>query len=63
MTAIFISDYGDDKNNGENEDTPIYSWARYLKLESGHDQIRITGNVKATIARLKAEIDAIEKKV
>ena len=43
MTAIFISDYGDDKNNGENEEMPIYSWARYLKLKSGHDQVRITG--------------------
>jgi hypothetical protein len=62
MTAVFISDFGDDKNDGSHEDTPIYSWARYLKLKSGHDQIRIVGNVEATIARLKAEIDAWNKR-
>jgi hypothetical protein len=62
MTAVFISDFGDDKNDGCHEDTPIYSWARSLKLKSGHDQIRIVGNVEAIIARLKAEIDARNKR-
>jgi hypothetical protein len=58
MPVIFISDSGDDKNDGLTESMPIYSWHQYLRLKSADDQIVIMGNKETTIARLKAEIDA-----
>jgi hypothetical protein len=56
MATIYISDKGDDKNDGLTENTPIHSWGRYLKLKTGSDQITILGDAEKTITRLRREI-------
>jgi hypothetical protein len=56
MPEIFISDSGDDKNDGLRENTPRHSWERYLKLKIGNDRITILGDAEKTIRRLRKEI-------
>ena len=55
MPEIFISESGDDKNDGR-ENTPIHSWERYLKLKTGNDRIIILGDAEKIIKRLRKEI-------
>jgi hypothetical protein len=62
MTTIYISDKGDDKNDGLTQQTPIRSWHRYLKLKTGNDGIVILGDPEKTIRRLKKEIAATKDK-
>jgi hypothetical protein len=35
MTRVYISDYGNDKNDGRTRETAIYSWTRAVKLCDG----------------------------
>jgi hypothetical protein len=35
MTRIYISDFGDDRNDGLTKKTAIYSWQRAVKLCDG----------------------------
>jgi hypothetical protein len=43
MAKIFVSDAGDDKNDGQSDATPIRSWARVLELKTGNDKLHIIG--------------------
>ena len=61
MPEIFISDSGDDKNDGLRENTPIRSWKRYLKLKTGNDRIIILDDAEKTIKRLRKEIKEEKK--
>ena len=56
MPEIFVSESGDDKNDGLRENTPIHSWERYLKLKTGNDRIIILGDAEKIIKRLRKEI-------
>jgi hypothetical protein len=56
MPTIYLSENGDDKNDGLTEITPIHSWERYLQLKTGNDKITIMGDPQKTIARLRREI-------
>ena len=56
MQRIFISEKGDDENDGLTPLTPIRSWRQYLKLKTGNDEIVIVGNSEKTIVRLSKEI-------
>ena len=55
MPEIFISDSGDDKNDGLRENR-IHSWERYLQLKTGNDRIIILGDAEKIIKRLRKEI-------
>jgi hypothetical protein len=60
MPSIYISEDGDDNNEGTLH-APIYSWHRRLRLKTGNDEIVIIGDSEATISRLHAEIKQREK--
>jgi len=38
MQRIYISDKGDDENDGLTPLTPIRSWEQWLKLKTGNDE-------------------------
>jgi hypothetical protein len=57
MRKIYVSDSGDDKNDGLTEKTPIRSWQRFITLCEGNDEIIIMGNADTGRMRLIAEID------
>ena len=42
------------------EQTPIRSWARYLKIKSGNDNLVLMGNPESVLQRLYAEIEKRE---
>jgi hypothetical protein len=51
METIYISDIGDDNNDGEK---PVRSWRRAVLLRAGHNEmVLIEGN--ATLRRLTSE--------
>jgi hypothetical protein len=54
---IYVSDSGNDKNDGLSEKTPIHSWQRFLQLCEGNEEIIIMGNADTGKMRLIAEID------
>ena len=62
MPKIFVSDNGDDKNDGRNDLTPIRSWRRVLQLKTGNDEIVILSAAEPTRLRLIAEVEGKEKK-
>ena len=62
MRHVYFSENGDDDNDGLSEATPIYSWARYLKMKSADDCIVILRNPKRVMRRLTAEIEEQKKK-
>ncbi|MGC2409369.1 MAG: hypothetical protein WA441_05095 [Methyloceanibacter sp.] len=62
MQRIFISDNGDDNNDGLTPLTPIRSWQQRLKLKTGNDEIVILGDSEKTILRLSEEIAPRDKK-
>jgi hypothetical protein len=41
MTRIYISEHGNDKNDGLTKHTPVYSWKRASKLAAGHLEISL----------------------
>ena len=41
MRKIYVSDSGNDKDDGLSEKTPIRSWQRFIQLCEGNDQIII----------------------
>jgi hypothetical protein len=59
---IYVSDFGDDANDGLTADTPIRSWARYLQLKSGNDRINIRMGSEAVRLRITDEIEKREGK-
>ena len=42
MTRVYISDYGDDKNDGRTRETAIYSWTRCCRArdERKNEKVR-----------------------
>jgi metallophosphoesterase superfamily enzyme len=57
MRKIYVSDSGNDKDDGLSAKTPIRSWQRFIQLCEGHDEIIIMGNADTGKMRLIAEID------
>ena len=57
MRKIYVSDNGNDKNDGFSEKTPIHSWQRFLQLCEGNEDVIIMGNGDTGKMRLIAEID------
>ena len=56
MRKIYVSDSGNDKDNGLTEKTAIRSWQRFIELCEGNDEIIIMGNADTGKMRLIAEI-------
>ena len=56
MRKIYVSDSGNDKNDGLTSTTPIRSWQRFIELCVGNDEIIIMGTDTVRM-RLIAEID------
>jgi len=54
MTRIYISEFGNDKNDGLTKQTPIYSWKRARKLFPGH--MVISADSASTRKRLMKEL-------
>jgi hypothetical protein len=42
MTRIYVSDKGDDNNDGLTRETAVYSWERATKLCDGNSQMDIS---------------------
>jgi hypothetical protein len=61
MNRVYISDYGDDKNDGLTRETAIYSWKRAVKLCDGNSETHLMQN-EATLERLAEEIERQKKK-
>ena len=57
MRKIYVSDTGNDNDDGLTEKTPIRSWQRFISLCEGNDEIIIMGNADTGKMRLIAEID------
>ena len=57
MRNIYISDAGKDENDRLTSKTPIRSWARYLKIKTGNDNVVLMGNPETILKRLYAEIE------
>jgi hypothetical protein len=55
MTRIYISDFGDDKNDGLTRETAIHSWQRAVKLCDGNSETNLMQG-EATLRRLTREI-------
>ena len=54
METIYISDIGDDNNDGLSREKPVRSWRRAMLLRAGHNEmVLIEGN--ATLRRLTSE--------
>ena len=48
MTRIYISDDGDDRNDGLSKETAIYSWQRAVKLCDGNtDRLSFSHSTKS----------------
>ena len=59
MTRIYISERGNDRNDGLTPDSPIYSWKRARKLFTGH--MEINPESAATRKRLMQEIEKLKR--
>ena len=57
MRKIYVSDGGNDKDDGLTAKTPIRSWRRFIQLCEGNDEVIIMGNPDTGRMRLIAEID------
>ena len=55
MTRIYISDFGDDRNDGLTRETAIYSWQQAVKLCDGNTETNLMQG-DATLQRLVEEI-------
>ena len=60
MNRIYISDHGDDKNDGRTRETAIYSWKRAIKLCDGNAEAHLMQG-DATLQRLAQEIERRKK--
>ena len=58
MNRIYISDDGDDKNDGRTRETAIYSWKRAIKLCDGNAEAHLMQG-DATLQRLAQEIERL----
>jgi hypothetical protein len=53
MTRIYISENGEDKNDGLTRETAVYSWERAAKLCDGNSGVDVS---EASVQRLNAEV-------
>ena len=60
MTRIYISDFGNDKNDGLTKETAIYSWSCAVKLCDGNAETNLMQG-DATLQRLIKEIERRRK--
>ena len=60
MNRIFISDDGDDTNDGRTRETAIYSWRRAVTLCDGNAEAHLMQG-DATLQRLVQEIERRKK--
>jgi hypothetical protein len=60
MGEIYISNDGDDKNNGLKSETPVQSWKRAVKLAGGDGEMHLIEG-DATMQRLIKEINGVER--
>ena len=61
VKPIYITERGDDKNDGSTVETAVHSWKRALQLsKSGSSEFRIPDRV--TMERIHAEIAQKSKK-
>jgi hypothetical protein len=53
MKTIYISNSGDDKNDGFSPNKPVHSWKRALKLQGDDDtiDIHVTGEAAKRITK------------
>ena len=56
MRTVYISNRGDDKNEGT-IDKPVYSWKRAKEVQGGNDNITVRFLDKASAIRCKKEAD------
>ena len=61
MNRIYISDHGDDANDGRTGETAIYSWTRAIKLCDGNGESHLMQG-DATLRRLAQEIERRKRK-
>jgi hypothetical protein len=59
--GLYISDQGDDKNDGRTRATAIYSWKRAIKLCDGNGESHLMQG-DATLRRLAQEIERRKRK-
>jgi hypothetical protein len=57
---VYVSDKGDDKNDGFSREGAVYTWDRARKLQGGNNEITMDLS-QASRERLDAEIDAKEE--
>ena len=62
MTTIYISDYGDDENDGRTKDTAIYSWGRAMQLCNSSTETNLMQG-GATLKRLHRGNQTLEEKI
>ena len=55
MMRIYISDSGDDANDGQTRETAVYSWQRAVKLCDGNGEAHLMQD-EATLNRLIEEV-------
>ena len=56
MNRVYISERGNDKNDGRTPETPVYSWERALKLCDGNTEAHLMDG--PTLQRLWKSRDA-----
>ncbi len=56
MQTIYVSNKGEDKNNGLTSETPVLSWKRLQVLCKGNQAMFLMEG-KATLTRLRYELD------
>ena len=61
MNRVFISDRGDDRNDGRTRETAVYSWDRAVKLCDENAEIRLMQS-EPNLQRLHKEIKRREAK-
>ena len=59
MNRIYISERGDDKNDGRSRETPVYSWKRAVNLCDGNSEMRVMEG--PTLQWLTGEIEKRRK--
>ena len=59
MNRIYISERGDDKNDGRSREAPVYSWKRAVNLCDGNSDMRVMEG--STLQRLTEEIEKRRK--
>jgi hypothetical protein len=60
VSTIYISDYGDDENDGRSKKTAVYSWGRVVNLCDGRTETNLMQG-GTTLKRLHEEMKRRKK--